>query len=207
MVDVIWFRTNPKTGTKIPIGNSNFMEGTLFQEIRNVARVRAHDLRLLEYDPIFQNAVMSMGFRILSESVDSANREYELSYLTKVFTPDIADSYFGNVRNHLWVLCEGSVKATPSTAYGYIGVTTKHGVGHLNGFYLEPFLRGTGVAKTMLDTALEFCRSQACTSVEAEVAHYSHAALAFYKKHDFVHKQTTMENDGRLTILHYVLKL
>ena len=169
----------------------------LYELCRAVLLENIEHLELVEYEAKYQNQVMTLGIRILSDDVDEANRVIELEYLSKAFKNNLYESYIPDPNRNLWVL------KNHDAIYGYVAAVTLNGLAKLNGLYLDPLLRGTGLANRMLGKVEEFAKNRGCTSLNAEVAHYSERAIKFYVKNGFDHVCTEKENNDQLIIYHY----
>lgn len=153
------------------------------------------------YEDKWQNQVMTLGLRILSDEVDEANREFELKILTICYKENLYKAFIENMDNTLFVLrnCD--------KIYGFIGVRTSKGIANLNGFYLEQLLRGTGFAIKMLTDIETFCKYKHCSELHLDTAFYSKRSISFYEKHGFVRYKTETINSGKLEIYYYSKKL
>lgn len=175
----------------------------LYELCRTILLENVKHLELVEYEAKYQNQVMTLGIRILSDDVDEVNRVIELEYLSKAFKKNLYESYILNTDRNLWVLKNYDM------VYGYIAIVTYNSSAILNGLYIDPLFRGskTGLANRMLEKAEDFAKNKGCTVLNAEVAHYSKRAINFYEKNGFVHIKTEKENDEQLVIYHYQKRL
>jgi len=148
------------------------------------------------YEDKYQNQVMTLGIKVLTDEVNEENRFYELNYLTKAFQINLYKRWSQN-NSQAWIL------RNSDTIYGYIAVIIHENEAKLEGLYLEPLVRGVGFAKKMLEKALEFCKEKNSHILRIEVASYNKNAIRFYEKNDFLYNKTIKENDDMLEILQY----
>ena len=184
-------------------------EKLLFSRCRAQSLAHAEDLRIEDTDESktfdqkqLVNLILSFDARIITENVDEKNLVYELERLASVYATMSDEKQqvkpaelVVKSTDKTWLLTDGS------HAYGYISARVlPHQAVQINGFYLDPLLRGTGFAKDMLNKVDTFTRSRKISEIELEVAHYSLAARKFYAKHGFRTKKLNHENNRDLVV-------
>ena len=163
---------------------------------RKIVENNLDDFKIEVYSKKYQNQVMTLGFRTLTEEVDERNRENELLHLAKVFTPSIYDKHINN-NNNLWVL------TNDDKVYAYISVRIDNYnyKATLTGFYIIPVLRGLKFAEKLLSTVIDFITNRGCKKLTADSASYSLRAIGFYTKYFKIDKEFCM--DGVKCVLFY----
>ena len=159
------------------------------KEYRKIVENNLGDFQIEVLTEKYQNQVMTLGFRTLTEEVDEINRESELKHLADVFKTNIYEKYI-NDTNKLWVL------TNENKVYGYISVRIVKDGACLTGFYIVPILRGLKFAEKLLNQTYEFARSKGCTKIIAETAYYSCRSIGFYNKYfqlDKVYYENTLK--------------
>lgn len=172
----------------------------LQQRFRDIVCQNLDKLEIKEYRDCFQNQVMTLGIKILSEEVDEENRFYELNYLANAFKENFSKRL--NTKNGAaWVIINGN------TIYGYIALTISDYQAKLEGLYLDPLLRKLGFGGKLLKVAIKHCVDKKVGLIFADVAFYNQQAISFYTKNSFTRLGTKKENCDKLTIYAYLMDL
>lgn len=71
-------------------------------------------------------------------------------------------------------------------------------VGYIEGIYVDPDLRGTGVARQLLEMAQDWCRSQGCTEIATDAELDNASAQQFHERMGFEETYRIVEYRKRL---------
>jgi putative acetyltransferase len=120
-------------------------------------------------------------------------RDPAVARLIDALTDELADSGYSDEETFGYSLDQLEASgvhlvgaSVDGTLAGIGGVEIQHGgFAELKRFYVDPALRGAGVADAVIEALVEHARAAGATTVRLETGDKQHAAMRFYARHGF----------------------